>query len=208
MDAHARQLQQHPLLQVQVVDLKVGRALAADEQVGGEPAVQVLVGAVGNQAENPLIVAQVGGAGMQAADAAFAAADDRGHQLIPHLQGLAGGVALDVLAKRHDFAGALVAENHRGQAEGVALPLVHVGAAHAAALYLDQNVVVAHFGHGEFLDLDGLGAGEHSDAGGGGGIRRLSGAAAPPIWVRTRRTMLSTWLAFKSMFAPQFLSVD
>ena len=179
MDTHARQLQQHPLLQVQVVDLEVGRALAADEQVGGEPAVQVFVRAVGNQAEDALVIAQVGGAGMQAADAAFAAADDRGHQLIAHLQGLAGGVALDILAQRHDFAGALVAENHRGQAEGVALPLVHVGAAHAAALYLDQNVVVAHLGHGEFLDLDGLGAGEHGDPGGGGDARGLFRSGGP-----------------------------
>lgn len=76
---------------VEVVDLKIGGALAADEQMGGEPAVQVPVGAVGDQAENALIVAQIGVAGMLAADAALAAADNRGYNAIPHLQGLSGG---------------------------------------------------------------------------------------------------------------------
>ena len=169
MDADAGQLQDHTLVEVQLVDLEEGstRSLtAADEHVVGEPTVGAvtLVGTslITDQAENALIGAEVGAAGGHAAVVAVAAGDDRGNDLVANTDGLAGGVLDDVLTAVDHLAGALVAENHGHKAEGIHLPLVNVGTADACALDLDEDVVLAQLRQGNLLDLDLLGADQHS----------------------------------------------
>ena len=172
MDANASQLQDHTLVEVQLVDLEEGRAgslATADEHVVSEPTVGTvaLVGTslVTDQAENALIGAQVGAAGGHAAVVAVAAGDNGGNDLIAHTDGVAGGVLDDVLTAVDHLAGALVAENHGHKAEGIHLPLVYVGTADACALDLDEDVVLAQLRQGNFLDLDLLGADQHSHLG-------------------------------------------
>ncbi len=166
MDAHGGKLQQHPLVEVQVVDLEVGSACAADQHVVREPAVDAvaLIGAplVADQTEHALIVAQVGTTRHHAANVAVAAGDDGSDQLVPDLQRLAGGIALDVLAEVHHLAGSLVTQHDGNESERILTPLVHVGAADACALHADKNIVVGQFGNGNFLDLKLLGCHQHS----------------------------------------------
>ena len=161
--ADASGLQDHSLLNVQAVDLEISSALSSDEQVGCEPTVEGVILVLRHQTEDTLLVAQVGVTGMHTANVAFAAGDYRGNDLIADLQGLAGGVALDVLTKRNNLTGTLVAEDDGAHAEGVTLPLVHVSSAHARAFDLDQNVIVAELGNVNFLNFDFSGSGQYSD---------------------------------------------
>ena len=117
-----------------------------------------------DQTEHALLVTKVGVGGMVAADLALSAGNNGGDELIADLDGIACGIELDVLTQTNDLTRALVTENDGDQSEGIALPLVHVGAAYAAALDTNEDIVILkHFGNGKFLDLNMLGRGQHCD---------------------------------------------
>ena len=160
---YASQLKQHSLVEVEVVNLEVGYALAAlDYHVISEPTVEVVVGLVTDQTEYALLVAEVGSAGNHAACKAFAAADNRGYDLVANADGLACGVELNVLTDSDDLARALVAKRYGNQTEGVALPLVNVCAADTRTLYLNEDVVITQLGDGVFFYFNFLFAGQKS----------------------------------------------
>ena len=70
------------------------------------------------------------------------------HHMVAHLD------VLDVLADLHDDAGVLMAGDAGKHSVGVlAQKLMHIGAAHAGRLHLDQHLVVRGLGHGNFPDL-------------------------------------------------------
>ena len=165
--ANACKLEQHSLIEVQVVNLEVGNALAAlDYHVISEPTVEVVVGLVTDQTEYALLIAEVGSAGNHAACIALAAADNRGNDLVAYADGLACGIELHVLTNGYNLTGTLVTKRYGDQAEGVALPLVNVGAADTCALNLYQDVVIAQLGDGEFFYFNFLFAGQKSDVSG------------------------------------------
>ena len=141
-------------IEVEVGDVEDRRALA-DEDVVREPAVQVNVvvreQTVDVRAPDVLLVQ------VEHRDVRVVLEDHAGDDLVADLEVLARAVLLD------DFAGALVPERNGNHAEGVALELVRVRAAHAAAFNLDQNVVVPHFGNRIFLDVEVFELGEHRD---------------------------------------------
>ena len=179
MHANGGKLQQHSFLNIKAVDVEVGCAGAVNQQVIGEPAVEVMLAVVRDEAEDALLIAEVGVARMIAADSAFAALGDGGDDFIADLQRFACGIALDVLADGNNLAGAFVAENDRNVTERVALPLVNIGSADAAALDADENLIVADLGDGVFLDFNLADIGKHCDVSrlrnlGGGSLCRRS----------------------------------
>ena len=111
--ANACKLEQHSLIEVQVVNLEVGNALAAlDYHVISEPTVEVVVGLVTDQTEYALLIAEVGSAGNHAACIALAAADNRGDDLVAYADGLTCGVELYVLTNCYNLTGTLVTKRY------------------------------------------------------------------------------------------------
>ena len=110
---------------------------------------------------------------MHPADAAFAAAGDGGDDFVADFQRVPLGVHFDVFAEGEDFAGAFVAEHDGRESERVALPFVHVGAAHAAAFDFDEDFVVADRRDRVFAHLNFALPGQHRDARGGGDFGRF-----------------------------------
>ena len=133
-------LNQDSGIQIHVTDVE-NRGAFADEQVVREPSVQMNV-IVRKQAVNigpaHILLIQVINR-----DLRIIVEDHAGDDLVADVQILARAVLLHILAHRDDGAGALVAERHRDQAEGISLILVCVCAADTAAFYLDEDVAVS-----------------------------------------------------------------
>jgi hypothetical protein len=171
---NASKLEQHSLLKVEIVYYEIGRSLTSDEKVSSEPTGEGVSVAVRNKAEHALLVAEVGVGGLVTADEALATADNRGDDLVADLDGLTCGIHLNVLTESDDLTCALVTESYGDKSERITLPLVNVGAANAATLYLDENVIVLKSGDGKFLDLYFFLSCKHSDLTGLGNTLRGS----------------------------------
>ena len=84
-----------------------------------------------------------------------------GNNLVAELHILARAVLLHILAHFNDFTGSLMTERNRDQAERIALKLMRVRAAYAAALNLNQNIIIADLRNRIFLQFKILGLCQH-----------------------------------------------
>jgi hypothetical protein len=189
--ANACKLKQHSLVEVEVVDLEVGHALAAlDYHVISEPTVEVVVGLVTDQTKYALLVTEVGSAGNHTARIALAAADNGGDDLIANADRLACGIELNVLTDSNDFAGAFVAKRYGDQTEGVGLPLVNVGATDTRTLYLYEDVVITQLGDGVFFYFNFLFACQKSYVSGLGECATVAVTVAAALAVATALALM------------------
>jgi hypothetical protein len=163
VNAYACKLEKHSLLKVKIVYYEISRSLTSDKKVGSEPTGKRVSVAVRDKTKHALLVAKVGVSGLVTTYEALTATDNRGNDLVTYLDRLTCGIGLHVFTKSDDLAGTLMTESYRNKSEGVALPLVDVGAANAAALDLDENVVVLKCGNRKFLYFYFLCRRKHSD---------------------------------------------
>lgn len=150
VDDHGRRLDEDPEVAVHVGDVEHD-ATGVDLHVLAEPAVEAVVHA-GQEAEDLAAVAELLDLGVVLARVAGAAGLEASDDLVADLERLAREVLRHVLAELDDLARALMAELDGAEPEGVALVLVHVGAADAAPLHLHQDLVVTDLRDRKFVN--------------------------------------------------------
>ena len=90
-----------------------------------------------------------------------------GYDLVAYLKVFSCAVFFNVLSHFDNFAGSFMAQSHGNQSERILLEFVCVGSADTAAFHFYKNIIVSHFGDGEFLHIVMLQACQH------GHMRRL-----------------------------------
>ena len=196
VDQNCARLDEDSGIEIEVAYVEYGGA-ASYEDIIGEPAVEVNV-IVGKKtvyvcAADVLFVKVIHG------DVGIVLEDHTSNNLITDGKGLACAVLLYVLTHLDDLACAFMTEGNGDKTKGVTLKFMRVSTANAAAFDLDENVIVADFGNGVFLDFKFFELCEHCNLSGLGEFARSRRSSGNGCRLHVRKNLLHNFLDIGSI---------